>query len=148
MLVPPGRAGGGTGRPPQLPRGGGRTLPVSRRCGLAFPLPRLVIYHFSPPLFLLPPSRFSLTQWEQPGCLALPSRPPSSSLPLPHPSLFLKNVGSGVQPPALAASLSARAALFPSSTCGVPGFVPCPPHPPARGCWMWPRGAESGPELR
>lgn len=134
MLVPPLRAGGGTGRPPQLPRGGGRTLPVARRCGLAFPLPRLVIYHFlpPPPLFLLPPPAFLLRSGSSP---ALPSRPPSS-LPLPHPSLFLKNVGSGVQPPALAAALPARAALSPPPPAEPPALsrVPPIPRPGGAGC--------------
>lgn len=105
------------------PAGRGGRCPWARRCRLAFPL---VIYYSPPSLFLLLPPPFpcfSLTQWEKPGSRGwlCPAAVHPPSLPLPHPSLFLKNVGSGLQPPALAASLLARRSPLPP---------PQPPSPP------------------
>lgn len=131
-----GRVGGGGSGPGsgdgmerwKVGAGGGR-CPWARRCGLAFCLVPLVIYYASPLLFLLPPSAFLLRSGSSQAAGAGSAQPPSVLPPSPHPSLFLKNVGSGVQPPALAASLPARTSPSPPPPStgrlrsGASGFV-------------------------
>lgn len=151
--------GGGSGPAPgmgwerwKVGAGGGR-CPWARRCGLAFRLVPLVIYYPPPtPLFSsFPPSAFLLRSGSSQAAGAGSAQPPSVLPPSPHPSLFLKNVGSGVQPPALAASLTARSSPSPpphppaASEAEPPALSPpparlCHPHP--GGTWMRPRGAE------
>lgn len=125
MLGMRGDAGGGMGRSPQLPGRGEHAARVSQVWAL---LPFSAFgYLSSPPPFSsfpLPLFSYAVGAARQPGSAQPPSVLPPS-LPLPHPSLFLKNVGSGVQPPALAASLTARAALSPPPPAE-PLFVPCP----------------------
>lgn len=152
-----GRVGGGGSGPRSgdgMERGkvgaGGGRCPWARRCGLAFCLVPLVIYYASPLLFLLPPSAFLLRSGSSQAAGAGSAQPPSVLPPSPHPSLFLKNVGSGVQPPALAASLPARSSPSPpppSTGClrsGASGFVP----PPARLCHLHPGVPGCGPGER
>lgn len=123
--------------PPQLPQGGGRTLPVSRRCGLAFPLLRLVIYHSLPPppffSFPLPLFSYAVGAARQPGSAQPPSVLPSLSL---IPPFSLKTWAPGCSPLRWQHPSPARAALSPPPPaeprlCAV---SPPIPRPGGAGC--------------
>lgn len=121
-----------TAAPPGRGEGAARVSQVWAR----LPFAAFGYLSFPPPLFLLPPPAFLLRSRSSPAAWLCPAalRPPS--LPFPHPSLFLKNVGSGVQPPALAASLPARAAPSPPPPAEPPALsrVPPIPRPGGAGC--------------
>lgn len=141
---------------PRAAQSGGRTLLLGSQVGARFPFgafryllsPSLLFSSFptAPPAFVL---RSGRSQAAEAG-----SAQPSSVLPpslSPHPSLFLKNVGSGVQPPALAASLPARSSPFPphrSEPPAVPADRLCLPRwgylDAAAGCAARPGAALAG----
>lgn len=126
------------------PGAGGARCPCL--AGVGSPsLLRLWLFIIPPLPFPPSPSRFSLTQWEQPGSLALPSRPPSSLPPSLSliPPFSLKTWAPGCSP------LRWQHPCLPEQ----PFPLLLQPSPslsrvPARRCWMCPRGAEPAPGLR